>query len=175
MGLMGKRLLRTIWKSFSSGSSGSSGAKEVEVSTARSNAPWRRRFSRRVLFLRIWRSSVVTAASMDAYISEVLSDTRKMVPLDRMVTSTLLFRSFSTLNVIAAVASSRKKRSSLPTFFSAYWCTESGRFTFLSVNTNFIFLAPFTPGWGQLMDRRGMSPGVCVYYSTTPEKSQTFL
>ena len=55
---------------------------------------------------------------MEACISEVLSDTRKMVPLDRMVTSTRL-RSFSTLNVSEAVASSLKKRSNLPTFFSA--------------------------------------------------------
>ena len=88
--------------------------------------------------MRIWRSSVVTAASMEAYISEVLSETRKMVPLERTVTSTLLFRSFSTLNVMAAVASSLKKRSSLPTFFSAYLWIASGRFTFLSVITNFI-------------------------------------
>ena len=51
--------------------------------------------------------------------SEVLSDARKMVPPDRMVTSTL-FRSLSMLNVTAAVASSLKKRSSFPTFFSAY-------------------------------------------------------
>ena len=50
--------------------------------------------------------------------SEVLSEARKMVPLERIVISTL-FLSFSTLKVMEAVASSRKKRSSLPTFFSA--------------------------------------------------------
>ena len=55
---------------------------------------------------------------MEARISAVLSETRKMVPLDRMVTSTW-FRSFSILKVSAAVASSLKKRSNLPTFFSA--------------------------------------------------------
>ena len=90
----------------------------MEASTERSKAPVRSRFSRRVLFLRICRSREATAASMEACISEVLSDTRKMVPLDRMVTSTRL-RSFSTLNVSEAVASSLKKRSNLPTFFSA--------------------------------------------------------
>ena len=62
---------------------------------------------------------MVTAASMEACISEVLSDTRKMVPLERMVTSTRFSRSFSTLKVMVAVASSLKKRSSFPTFFSA--------------------------------------------------------
>ena len=80
---------------------------------------------------------------MDACISEVLSDTRKIVPLERMVISTLFSRSFSTLNVIEAVASSLKKRSSFPTFFSAYLWMKLGRVTFLSVNTNFITFAPF--------------------------------
>ena len=85
-----------------------------------------------------------------------------MVPLERMVISTLLFRSFSTLNVIAAVASSLKKRSSFPTFFSAYLCTESGKVTFLSVNTNFIAVAPFAQRAG--IDR-GAAPGY-LYYTT---------
>ena len=172
MGFRGKVLLRTMRYSPSSGSSGAKVDTSL-TSSARSKAPWRSRFSRRVLFFRICRSRVVTAASMEACISEVLSDTRKMVPLERMVISTLLFRSFSTLNVMAAVASSLKKRSSLPTFFSAYLCTESGRFTFLSVNTNFIAVAPFAQRAG--IDRRGDIPLRCFYYTTKSKKVHWFL
>ena len=101
-------ILRTK-RTMSMGSSASSGTK-VEISSAstvRSKAFSRRRFSRRALFLRIWRSTEATAASMVANMSEVLSATRMIVLPERMVSSTL-FRFFSTLKTIEVSASALK-------------------------------------------------------------------
>ena len=96
---MGNRLVRTILNSDSS----SSGAKSETsaASTVRSKASVRRRFSRRALFLRIWRSMPETQASMDARISEVLSEARRIMLPERTVISQT-FRSFSTLKTTDA-------------------------------------------------------------------------
>ena len=145
MGLMGKRLRRTI---SNAPASAASSAGRKSGCTSRSNAPSRSFLARRVLFLRIWRSIVATAESTEAYMSLVVSWARKNMPLFLIVISAVK-RPRSVLKVTFASLSVRKSRSILLTFFSAYARREPDGAIFFSMNVNFIKRHSFqvcTPG-----------------------------